>query len=97
MAEVTASFQSLSMEVIVIAKEMSESGLTEEAQILGQIQQAEKEKLELTVQWQVISQQENERAESAEEVEDFGASEIKTQELKKKYDNNDYLGVLVRY
>lgn len=82
------SFQSLSKEVIAIAKELSESGFTEEARILEQIQQAEKEKLELTVQWQVISQQKRENEEGAEEVEDFGASETKAQDLKKKYDHN---------
>lgn len=61
-------------------KDFRASGLTEAAGILEQLQQAEKEKLELTVQWQVLSQQEGGR----ESVDDFGATEHKRKELRKK-------------
>ena len=61
-------------------KDFRESGLTEAAGILEQLQQAEKEKLELTVEWQVLSQQEGE----SEGVDDFGATEHKRKELRKK-------------
>ena len=86
MADVTMSFQSLSKEVIAIAKDFNESGYREEAQILERLQQAEKEKLELTVQWQVLFQQESEREEDVDDNADFGASESKKEQLKKKYD-----------
>lgn len=80
MSDVTRAFQVLSQEVIMTVKDFRESGLTEAAGILEQLQQAEKEKLELTVQWQVLSQQEG----GSEGADDFGASEHKRKELRKK-------------
>ena len=66
-------------------KEFSEGGLTEAAGILERIQQAEKEKLELTVQWQVLAQQEGEKGGGdSEEMDDFGAADHKKKELRKK-------------
>ena len=65
-------------------RDFGERGLAEVAGILERIQQAEKEKLELTVQWQVLTQQERERGEN-EELEDFGAADYKKSELRKKY------------
>ena len=86
MSDITKSFQTLSKEVIATIKEFSEHGLTEAAGILERIQQAEKEKLELTVQWQVLAQQERERGgEDSEEIDDFGAAEHQKKELRKKY------------
>lgn len=86
MSDITKSFQTLSKEVIATIKEFGEHGLTEAAQILEGIQKAEKEKLELTVQWQVLAQQERERGEGdSEEVDDFGAAEHQKKELRKKY------------
>lgn len=83
-SEVTNSFQSLSKEVIVTMQEFRESGLSEAAGILEQLQGAEKEKLELVVRSQVLSQHEREREETSEEVEDFGAAKQKMTELRKE-------------
>lgn len=86
MSHITKSFQALSKEVIATIKEFGECGLTEAAGILERVQQTEKEKLELTVKWQVLAQQERERqGEESEEVDDFGATEYQKKELKKKY------------
>ena len=86
MSNITKSFQTLSKEVIATIKEFSEHGLIEAAGILERIQQAEKEKLELTVQWQVLAQQERERGGGdSEEMDDFGAAEHQKKELRKKY------------
>lgn len=86
MSDITKSFQALSKEVIATIKEFGEHGLTEAAGILESLQQAEKEKLELTVQWQVLAQQERETGGGDnEEVDDFGAAEYKKKELRKKY------------
>ena len=84
MSDVTRAFQALSSEVITTVKEFRESRLTEAAGILEQLQQAEKEKLELTVQWQVLSQHERGGGDS-EEMEDFGAAEHKKSDLRKRY------------
>ena len=85
MADITKSFQTLSKEVIAIIKEFSDHGLTEATGILERIQQVEKEKLELTVKWQVLTQEERERGEECEEMDDFGAAEHQKKELRKKY------------
>ena len=86
MSEITKSFQTLSKEVIATIKEFSGCGLTEAAGILERIQQAEKEKLELTVQWQVLTQREGEEGGGdSEEMDDFGAAEYQKKELRKKY------------
>lgn len=86
MSDVTRAFQTLSQEVITTVKDFRESGLTEAAGILEQLQQAEKEKLELTVQWQVLSQQVQDVS------EDFGATEHKMKELRKKCVDINELG-----
>jgi hypothetical protein len=86
-SDITKSFQTLSKEVIATIKEFSEhADLTEAAGILERIQQAEKAKLELTVQWQVLAQQEGGKGGGdSEEMDDFGASDHQKKELRKKY------------
>ena len=93
MSEVTNSFQSLSKEVKETVRGFSETGLTEAADILERLQQAEKEKLEMTVKWQVLSQQESASEEDSAETEsdDFGVGEHKKNELRKKYSQITYL------
>lgn len=89
MSDITKSFQTLSREVIATIKEFNEHAyLTEAAGILERIQQAEKEKLELTVQWQVLTQQEGRKGggdPDSEEMDDFGAADHQKKELRKKY------------
>ena len=89
MSDITKSFQILSREVIATIKEFNEhTDLTEAAGILERIQQAEKEKLELTVQWQMLTQQEGEKGggdSDSEEMDDFGAADHQKKELRKKY------------
>lgn len=56
MSRVTSTFQALSQEVIRLTGIFREGGLLEVVRILEDVQQKEKEKLELTVKWQVLTQ-----------------------------------------
>lgn len=54
MADITASFQSLSQEMIVLRQVVSDHSLLQAAKVLDQIQAQEKHKLTLTAEWQVL-------------------------------------------
>lgn len=54
MADITASFQSLSQEMIRLSSVVHEHSLPQAAQVLDRIQAQEKLKLTLTAEWQQI-------------------------------------------
>lgn len=86
MTEVTCSFQSLSKQMIDLSNIFKEHRLSEPASIIDDIQIKEKEKLQLTVQWQVIQteQKETAEAEGKDEDDDFGESVVKQKALRQK-------------
>ena len=58
MARVTSTFQALSKEVIHLIDVFHKGELLEASRILEELQQKEKEKLSLTVKWQVLAEKE---------------------------------------
>ena len=91
MTEVTASFQSLSKQMIELIKLLREHSLNEAASVLDKVQDKEKEKLQLTAQWQVLQVEqkgkEDEHSEGGDEVEDFGEAAHKEKKLRQKLVN----------
>lgn len=58
MSRITLAFQTLSKEVIELTRVFQKSDLLEASRILEELQRSEKEKLELTVKWQVMVEKE---------------------------------------
>lgn len=93
MSEVTASFQSLSKQMIELSKLFRDHNLNDAASVLDNIQAKEKEKLQLTAQWQVLQAEqrgkEDEHNEGGDdEVEDFGEAAHKERALRQKLVNH---------
>ena len=73
MAEITASFQVLSQEMIELSKVLHEHPLPQAAEVLDKIQAKEKEKLQLTAQWQVMMTEQR-AGEERDQLEDAAHS-----------------------
>jgi hypothetical protein len=58
MSRITSAFQALSKEVIQLIEVFCSSNLFEVSRILEELQVKEKEKLDLTVKWQVMAEKE---------------------------------------
>ena len=81
MSRVTSAFQALSKEVIQIIDILRRNNLSEASQILERLQQKEKEKLELTVKWQLAL--EKDRVELDQDAECIDKDEKRR--LRKRY------------
>ena len=82
MAEITASFQALSQEMIELSKIFLEHPLPQAAEVLDKIQDKEKEKLQLTAQWQVMMAEQR-AGEERDQLEDAAHSH-RQRELRQK-------------
>ena len=74
MGRITESFQALSQEVIKLIGIFRDGGLEEVVKILEDLQKKEKEKLDLTVKWQVLLQKEQEGKEEGKGTEEAASA-----------------------
>lgn len=91
MSRITTTFQTLSQEMIQLISRFREAGLLEGVRIMEALQVREKEKLELTVKWQILVQKEkgqNVDHESDHESHAGGAAESSVSDVAAEMDKN---------
>ena len=91
-SRVTATFQAISKEVIQITHTFEDKGLQEATKILKEVQVREKEKLELTVQWQLVLEKHRTLAPAeCKEASDAECLDEEKAQLKRRYDKEKWL------
>lgn len=87
-SRITTTFQTLSQEMIQLIGRFREAGLLEGVRIMEALQVREKEKLELTVKWQILVQKEKGQSVDHDESHAGGAAESSVSDMAAEMDKN---------